>query len=81
MEEADAALAEFEEVYAEEWQIGMAGMYAWRGESDLAFKWLRKTLKENPDMGIYWTYDQFLNTLHDDPRWAAFISNWDVVIE
>jgi TolB-like protein/Flp pilus assembly protein TadD len=81
IEAADAAMREYQELYAADWPLMMAGMHAWRGEADQAFEWMDRSLQENPDMERQWTYDRFLSGLHDDPRWEAFMANWDTPSE
>jgi TolB-like protein/Flp pilus assembly protein TadD/tRNA A-37 threonylcarbamoyl transferase component Bud32 len=52
----------------------VAQVFAWRGERDTAFDWLKKARMAN-DAGIrYMKYDPFLKSLRGDPRYAALLA-------
>jgi TolB-like protein/Tfp pilus assembly protein PilF len=76
IEGADATLLEYQEKYAAEFPIGIAGIHAWRGNADLAFDWLNRAISQDPNLRREWTDDQFLSSLHDDPRWEGFVAHW-----
>ena len=67
-EASDDALAELIEV-ADESAYQVAGVYAFRGETDRAFEWLERAYTQR-DPGLVWlkVYPLFRN-LYDDPRW------------
>jgi adenylate cyclase len=77
IEGADATLLEYQEKYAAEFPIGLAGIHAWRGNGDLAFDWLNRAISQDPNLAREWTDDQFLSELHDDPRWEEFVAHWE----
>jgi tetratricopeptide (TPR) repeat protein len=76
-EESDAMLAMLIENWGDKEPDVVAQVYAWRGEKDLAFKWL--------DLALHADYpatqgsrkvarlgDPVFQNLHDDPRWEEF---------
>jgi TolB-like protein/Flp pilus assembly protein TadD len=73
MPEADAALAQLLDHFAETaaYQIGEA--YAYRGEKDKAFEWLERARRQRDGGLASLRRDPFLANLHDDPRWNAFL--------
>jgi tetratricopeptide (TPR) repeat protein len=72
--EADAILERFIEKHQEAWAFQVADLYAFRGESDLAFEWLERA-RQQRDPGFAWTLsDPFLNSLHNDPRWEPLLA-------
>jgi TolB-like protein/Tfp pilus assembly protein PilF len=78
IEAADAAVLEYQEQYAAEFPIGVAVMYAWRGNSELAFDWLNRAIRQDPNLNRNWVTDQFLSNLHGDPRWEEFVAHWEI---
>jgi tetratricopeptide (TPR) repeat protein len=71
--EADAILKRFIEKNQEAWAFQVADLYAFRGESDIAFEWLERA-RQQRDPGFAWTLsDPFLNSLHNDPRWEPLL--------
>ena len=73
-EESNEALRELIAKYAENdaWQI--AQIYAHRGESDRAFEWLERAHALRDPGLIELKPSPLCRTLHDDPRWNAFLS-------
>jgi len=60
---------------AESKPVWMAYMHAWRGETEQAFEWLQRAVKNHSDgdnLGI--VMHPFLYSLHADPRWAEVIA-------
>ena len=51
----------------------VADVYAWRGEKDKAFEWLRRAYQQRDSglNGIAW--DPLLSSLKDDPRYGALL--------
>jgi len=69
--EFDAAFAQFRERWGAVWPSEIAHVYAWIGDRDAAFEMLNKAVEKNEE-GLYQQfYQPLLNSLHDDPRWAA----------
>jgi eukaryotic-like serine/threonine-protein kinase len=72
-QESDQALAEFVAKYAAAGAVQIAEVYAFRGETDLAFEWLDRSYKQRdaglPDM----KGDPLLKNLERDPRYTAFL--------
>jgi TolB-like protein/Tfp pilus assembly protein PilF len=71
--EADAALQELIEKYANTAAYQVAEAYAARGAADLAFEWLERAYAQR-DPGTAWTMvDTLLRSLHADSRWDPFL--------
>jgi adenylate cyclase len=71
--EADAALQELTEKYADVAAHQIAEAYAARGATDLAFKWLERAYDQR-DSGTGWAMvDPLLRSLHADARWDPFL--------
>ncbi|MDX1503281.1 MAG: protein kinase [Thermoanaerobaculia bacterium] len=72
-EEAEAAMAELIEGYRTTDAFQIAVVYAYRGDSDLAFEWLERALDQrDPGLAAAGFY-LGLDRLHDDPRWPLFL--------
>ena len=70
---SDAALREFKDKNAAIAAYQIAGVYAFRGEIDLAFEWLNNAY-DNRDAGLpFMLRERLFANLHDDPRWEAFL--------
>jgi tetratricopeptide (TPR) repeat protein len=71
--ESDAAIALLEGKYGDSMAFYIAQAHAWRGESDLAFAWLERALKQHDpylsDFKLAWD----LRLLKNDPRYNAFL--------
>ena len=71
--EGEAALRALIEKHAEAAAYQAAGVYAARGEIDLAFECLERAYDAS-DPGLSTMMDEpLLLSLHDDPRWGAFL--------
>jgi TolB-like protein len=71
--ESDAALAELIRKSEKEASWNIAYIYAFRGESDLAFAWLDKAILYR-DPGLHLTAVQApFAKIHSDPRWLPFL--------
>jgi TolB-like protein/Tfp pilus assembly protein PilF len=71
--ESNAKLAEMERLDATTNAAGIAETYAYRGEIDQAFAWLDRAYQQH-DAGLETiNRDFFMNSLHGDPRWKAFL--------
>jgi hypothetical protein len=72
--QADVALQELIARHADRAAYQVAMVHAARGQADLAFKWLERAYVQR-DSGLSETKIQpWLRSLHDDPRWDAFMS-------
>jgi serine/threonine protein kinase/TolB-like protein len=71
--ESDAALSELIAKYHASGAYQIAQVYAFRNQSDEAFKWLDRAYTQR-DSGLTLTkVDPLLKSLHKDPRYAAFL--------
>jgi adenylate cyclase len=71
--ESDAALEQYIKSYAAYSPSGVATVYAFRGETDEAFKWLDRAHAEKDLLLYSIKYRTEFNGLHDDPRYKAFL--------
>jgi TolB-like protein/DNA-binding winged helix-turn-helix (wHTH) protein/Flp pilus assembly protein TadD len=76
--DSDAALAKYIKSYADYSPSGVASIYAFRGESDEAFKWLDRAYAQKDTLlhGIKYRTD--FDKLHDDPRYKAFLKKMNL---
>ncbi|UCC15183.1 MAG: tetratricopeptide repeat protein [Gammaproteobacteria bacterium] len=73
--ESDAALAELIEKWEQDAAYNIAYVFAYRGETDLAFEWLDKAVLYNdPGLIDIATTPEFDN-IHGDPRWLPFLES------
>jgi TolB-like protein/DNA-binding winged helix-turn-helix (wHTH) protein len=71
--ESDAALSELITKYHQGGAYQIAEVYAFRNQSDEAFEWLDRAYAQR-DSGLIGTkVDPLLKSLHNDPRYAAFL--------
>jgi hypothetical protein len=68
--ESEAALNELINTHNE---YLIADVYAFRNQSDEAFQWLDRAYATHNDGLIQTKVDPFLKSLHNDPRYAAFL--------
>jgi tetratricopeptide (TPR) repeat protein len=69
--ESDTGLSELIAKYQAGWALQIAGVYAFRHESDAAFEWLDRAYAQH-DTGVATTkFEPRLKNLHGDPRYAA----------
>jgi len=52
---------------------GIARVYAFANQSDDAFAWLDRALAQREGNVLAARVDPFLKSLHNDPRYAAFL--------
>jgi len=76
--ESDAALAQLIQNYAGYSPSGVATVYAFRGESDEAFKWLDRAYMEKDALLYAMKFRTEFNGLHDDPRYKAFLKKMNL---
>jgi hypothetical protein len=78
--DSDAALAQALESYAGR-PTGIAAVYAFRRESSEAFNWLdRAYAGKDPFLNRVKSSPEF-DSLHDDPRWKAFLVKMNLPYE
>ena len=71
--ESDAALDALIARPGQDDALGIASVYAYRGEADKAFEWLDKAARSN-EYGMAETVTQyFFDGIHKDPRWLPFL--------
>ena len=71
--ESDAQLAEAIRQNGNDWAVGIARVYAFRGEKDRALEWLDRAYDAR-DGDLYDIVgDPLLKTLEGDPRYKAFL--------
>jgi TolB-like protein/tetratricopeptide (TPR) repeat protein len=71
--ESDAALAELIKIAGETGAYQIAEIYGYRNDKDHAFEWLERARRQR-DAGLPGLRaDTLLPSLHDDPRWDAFL--------
>ncbi|OOG53831.1 hypothetical protein B0E47_11510 [Rhodanobacter sp. B05] len=70
---SDAALATLIAKYAKGAPYGIASVYAYRGEADLAFFWLDKAVQAADPQVAGIQVDPLLDKLHADPRWLPLL--------
>ena len=70
---SDIALAELMEKSKNTFPYGIAAVFAWRSETDLAFEWLEKAVQyKDPALGAVPLHPVF-DRLHSDPRWLPLL--------
>jgi TolB-like protein/DNA-binding winged helix-turn-helix (wHTH) protein len=75
--DSDAAFAQMLKSYASI-PSGIAAVYAYRGESDEAFKWLDRAYAEKDSLLYRIKYSPDFDKLHDDPRYKAFLKKMNL---
>jgi TolB-like protein len=76
--ESDAALAQYIKGYAAYSPSGVATVYAFRGESDEAFKWLDRAYAQKDTLLTGIKCRTEFDKLHDDPRYKAFLKKMNL---
>ena len=72
-QDAEAALVRLTQDQGDLWPYGVAEVFAYRGERDLAFTWLdRAYVVRDPDLNLV-RADPLLVPLRDDPRYKALL--------
>jgi tetratricopeptide (TPR) repeat protein len=71
--EADAALSELIAKHHADAAYQIAQVYAFRKQSNEAFKWLDQAYAQRDGGLIGTNVDPFLKNLHNDPRFASFL--------
>jgi TolB-like protein/DNA-binding winged helix-turn-helix (wHTH) protein/Flp pilus assembly protein TadD len=76
--DSDAALSQYIQNYAVYNPTGAATVYAFRGESDEAFKWLDRAYDQRDTLLHGIKYRTEFDKLHDDPRYMAFLKKMNL---
>jgi TolB-like protein/DNA-binding winged helix-turn-helix (wHTH) protein/Tfp pilus assembly protein PilF len=71
--ESDAALSELIAKYHSSGAFQIADVYAFRNQPDKAFEWLDRAYAQRDSGLIFTRVDPLLKSLHNDPRYAAFL--------
>jgi TolB-like protein/tetratricopeptide (TPR) repeat protein len=71
--ESDAALTEVIQKYSKAYPFMIAYAYAYRGEADRAFEWLRKAVEYHDLYLVAVAGHPMLMKSHSDPRWLPFL--------
>jgi len=78
--ESDLALKELIHKYQSGTSYEIAGVYAYRGQTDNAFKWLDRAYSLCDADLFYIKIDPQLRNLHSDPRWPKFLKKMNLPI-
>ena len=70
---AQELLNKYIQKHAASFPFGVAIIYAWRGENDLAFEWLEVTYQQRHEFLVFILGSPWLKNLHSDPRFAGFL--------
>jgi adenylate cyclase len=75
VEQSDILLNELIAQHERQWAYYIAGVHAFRGDSDRAFEWLDKSVEYNSSglQGII--VNPLLTGLHSDPRWLPLLES------
>ena len=76
--EADEVLRDFSDRFQNEWSYLLAELYAFRGEKDKAFIWLKNAYEKNDGWLVFLKGDPLLKTLKNDPRYTAFLKKMNL---
>jgi TolB-like protein len=76
--DSNAALQQSLKSYAAYLPSSIAAVYAFRGESDEAFKWLDRAYAEKDALLYGIKYRTEFDKLHDDPRYKAFLKKMNL---
>ncbi len=71
--ESDAALRELMMKYHASNAFEIATIYAFRNQTDEAFEWLDRAYAQRDPSMMSTKMDPLLKSLHNDPRYAAFL--------
>jgi len=76
--DSDAALAQLLKTYAPYIPSGIAAVYAFRGESDEAFKWLDRAYEQKDALLYRIKFAPEFERVRDDPRYKAFLKRMNL---
>jgi TolB-like protein len=77
--DSDAALAQLLKTYSDHHRLGIAEVYAFRGESEEAFKWLDRAYAQKDFVLYRIKGEPLLENLADDPRYKAFLKKMNLL--
>jgi serine/threonine protein kinase len=77
--ESDSALNSLTEKFAGSDAYGIAQVYAYRGESDAAFRWLERAHRQHHAGLLGLKADPLLRNLHTDPRFQALLARMRLI--
>lgn len=72
-DEHRAKLEKLVELWRDQWPSEVAHVYAWTGETDLAFEWLARTASQ--ESGGFDPHEPLLGPLRNDPRWLPLLES------
>lgn len=72
-EASQAALDRLTVRFADNWAYQIAGVHAWRGERDAAFRWLEKAYRQHDAGLLAVKFDPLMQALRGDPRYADLL--------
>jgi TolB-like protein/DNA-binding winged helix-turn-helix (wHTH) protein len=75
---SDAALAQLLKRYAASIPAGVAAVYAFRGESDEAFKWLDRAYEQKDAVLYRLKFSPEFDRVHSDPRYQVFLKKMNL---
>jgi TolB-like protein/DNA-binding winged helix-turn-helix (wHTH) protein len=75
---SDAALAQLLKSYGVSIPAGVAAVYAFRGESDEAFKWLDRAYSQKDAVLYRLKFSPEFDGVHGDPRYTAFLKKMNL---
>jgi adenylate cyclase len=73
------ALESFINEYGSVGAFQVTANYAFQGEKELAFEWLERAYAQRDGGLTELLNDQFLMSLHDDPRWELFVDKMNLL--
>jgi TolB-like protein/Flp pilus assembly protein TadD len=71
--EADAALTKLVERWADEYAVGVAQAYAYRGDADRTMEWLERAYRQKDTAMLNIIDEPLFNKVVMDPRFQAFV--------
>ncbi len=77
---ADAALREYIAKYQNEAAYEVGQIYAYRGESNLAFQWLERAYRQRDGGLLFMKCDPFLKNIRNDPRYVSFLKKMNLPV-
>lgn len=79
--EAQRALDELIEKYAQSNAYQIAEVYAWRNERDSAFTWLERAYVQHDGTLVQIKFDPLLARIRDDDRYAAMLTKMGLPLQ
>ncbi len=79
--ESQRALDELIAKEAHDGAYQIAQVYAWRGETDRAFEWLERAMKQRDGGLVLLKVDPLLRSLRGDPRYPALLKKVNLPLD